>query len=117
MNFGSIFIFLNLIKTMHWMTKSYAHHKILDEAHGDFSDKLDEFVESCIGANDVRKFQNVSIAFEMPDNDDDIVDIFDSAFNDLMTSLGKYANTPALESLLDDLNNLANKTIYLLKMK
>jgi hypothetical protein len=102
---------------MHWMTKSYAHHKVLDEAHGDFSDKLDEFVESCIGANDVRKFQNVSIAFEMPDSDDDIVDIFDSAFNDLMTSLGKYANTPALESILDDLNNLANKTIYLLKMK
>lgn len=99
------------------MTKSYAHHKVLDEAHGDFSDKLDEFVESCIGANDVRKFQNVSIAFEMPDSDDDIVDIFDSAFNDLMTSLGKYANTPALESILDDLNNLANKTIYLLKMK
>lgn len=99
------------------MTKSYAHHKVLDEAYGDFSDKLDEFVESCIGANDVRKFQNVSIAFEMPDSDDDIVDIFDSAFNDLMTSLGKYANTPALESILDDLNNLANKTIYLLKMK
>lgn len=117
MNFGSIFIFLNLIKTMHWMTKSYAHHKVLDEAYSDFSDKLDEFVESCIGANDVKKFQNVSIAFEMPAGEDDIVDIFDSAFNDLLTSLGKYANTPALESLLDDLNNLANKTIYLLKMK
>ena len=99
------------------MTKSYAHHKILDEAYSDFSDKLDEFVESCIGANNVKKFQNVSIAFEMPDGDDSIIDMFDSAFNDLMTSLGKYANTPALESLLDDLNNLANKTVYLLNMR
>ena len=33
MNFGPFFIFLNKLKTMHWLTKSYAHHKILDEAH------------------------------------------------------------------------------------
>ena len=117
MNFGAIFIFLNLIKTMHWITKSHAHHKILDEMYGEFQDKLDEFVESCIGANNVKKFQSISIAFEIPDGADDIVDVFDSAFNELMTSLGKYANTPALESLLDDLNNLANKTVYLLNMR
>lgn len=117
MNFGAIFIFLNMIKTMHWLTKSYAHHKILDELYDDFQDKLDEFVESCIGANNIKKFQNISIAFEIPDGADDIVDVFDSAFNELMTSLGKYTNTPALESILDDLNNLANKAIYLLQMK
>ena len=117
MNFSSIFIFLNFVKTMHWITKSHAHHKVLDEAYDDFSDKLDEFVESCIGANNVKKFQSISIAFEIPDENDHIVDVFDSAFNNLMTSLSKYANTPALESLLDDLNNIANKTIYLLQMK
>lgn len=117
MNFASIFIFLNSIKTMHWLTKSYAHHKILDEAYDDFSDKLDEFVESCIGVNNVKKFQDISIAFEMPNEGDSTADIFEIAFNNLMTGIRKYANTPELESLIDDLNNIANKTIYLLGMK
>ncbi len=116
MNFGPFFIFLNTLKTMHWLTKSYAHHKILDEAHEEFSDKVDEFIESCIGVNDPKSFQSVSVAFEMPDSDEDIVLIFERAFDDLSTALAKYANRPELESLVDDFNNLANKFIYLLKM-
>lgn len=116
MNFGEFFLFLNTIKTMHWVTKSHAHHKVLDEAYSDFSDKIDEFVESCIGVNNLKSFQNISISFEMPDTEEDIVLIFERAFDDLSTILAKYANRPELESLVDDLNNIANKTIYLLRM-
>ena len=52
----------------------------------------------------------------MPDTEEDIVLIFERAFDDLSTTLAKYANRPELESLVDDLNNIANKTIYLLRM-
>lgn len=117
MNFGPFFLFLDILKTMHWLTKSYAHHKILDDAHKEFSDKVDEFIESCIGVNNPKSFQSVAVAFEMPDQDEDIVIIFERTFDDLSTTLAKYANRPELESLVDDFNNLANKYIYLLKMR
>lgn len=117
MNFGHFFIFLNYLKTLHWLTKSYSHHKVLDEAYSDFSDKIDEFVESCIGVNNPKSYDNITVSFEIPEEDEDIVFIFERAFDDLMTSISKYANRPELESLIDDMNNIANKTIYLLKMR
>ena len=42
MNFSAFFLFLNTLKTMHWLTKSYAHHKILDEAYNDFEVTLNK---------------------------------------------------------------------------
>lgn len=116
MNFSHFFLFLNTLKTLHWLTSSYAHHKILDEAYSDFSDKIDEFVESCIGANNPRKYENISIAFTMPEDEEDIVIMFERSFDEFLTRISKYANTSALESLIDDFNNIANKTSYLLKM-
>lgn len=116
MNFSPFFIFLNTIKSLHWVTKSYAHHKILDEAYSDFSDKIDEFVESCIGINNVKKFDNIEVSAYIPDDEDDIVNAFERAFDDFLTAISKYANTNSLESLIDDFNNIANKTSYLLRM-
>lgn len=116
MNFSAFFLFLNYLKTLHWLTKSYAHHKILDEAYGDFSAKIDEFVESCIGVNAPNSYKDITISFMIPEEGEDIVFAFERAFDDLMTSINKYANRSELESLIDDMNNIANKTIYLLKM-
>lgn len=116
MNFSPFFIFLNYLKTLHWLTKSYAHHKILDDAYSDFSDKIDEFVESCIGLNEPKTYKSITINFEMPGPEEDIVFMFERAFDDLITSINKYANRPELESLIDDMNNIANKIIYLLRM-
>lgn len=116
MNFGIFFLFLNSIKAMHWVTKSYAHHKVLDEAYNEFSDKIDEFVESCIGSNNVQNFHSISVAFEIPEDEEEIVHNFQLICDELSTNIRKYANSSELESLVDDLNNIANKTIYLLKM-
>lgn len=117
MNFGPFFLFLNTIKSLHWITNSYAHHKVLDEAYTEFSDKIDEFVESCIGANNVKNF-NINFKFQLhiPDDEEDLRILFERAFDEFSTSINKYANTAALESLIDDFNNIANKTSYLLKM-
>lgn len=116
MNFRPFFLFLNIIKTLHWTTKSYAHHKILDEAYSDFSDKIDLFVESVIGLNNVSSFKDFDLIVNSPEQDDDIVSSFETAFNNFNTSIRKYANSSELESLVDDLTNIANKTIYLLRM-
>lgn len=115
MTFAPFFLFLNQLKTLHWLTKSYAHHKILDDAYEDFSDKIDEFVESTLGMNNPASFKPVSIAFEMPE--DEISYLFESYYDSFVLSIRKYANTSALESLIDDFDNIANKTIYLLRMK
>lgn len=116
MNFSPFFAFLNYLKTLHWLAKSYSHHKVLDEAYSDFSDKIDEFVESCIGINFPKNYEDTKVAFEMPDSDEEVSFLFESAFDNFMTAINKYANRPELDSLVDDLNNLANKTVYLLRM-
>ena len=116
MNFSAFFLFLNYLKTLHWLTKSYAHHKILDETYDDFSAKIDEFVESCIGINAPNSYKDIAISFIIPEEDEDIVFAFERVFDDFITSISKYVNRPELESLIDDMNNIANKTIYLLRM-
>lgn len=116
MSFKPFFLFLNTIKTLHWITKSYAHHKILDDAYSDFSDKIDEFVESVIGLNAVSIFKDMNLVITIPQPEEDIVNVFESAFNDFNTDIRKYINSSEIESLADDLTNIANKTIYLLKM-
>lgn len=116
MNFSPFFAFLSYIKVLHWLTKSHAHHTILDEAYEDFSEKIDEFVESCIGVNSPKSYKDIKLSFQTPDSEEATVLLFERAFDDFMTSISKYANRPELESLVDDLNNIANKTIYLLKM-
>lgn len=115
MNLSAVFKFLNIVKTLHWITKSHAQHKILDDAFDEFTEKIDEFIECCIGANKIEKFSNIEIEFSIP-SEDDIVQMYEMAFDDLITSLSKYANNSGLESLLDDLNNIANKISYLLAM-
>lgn len=115
MNFSIFFQFLNAIKTLHWTSRRHSQHVILDNIFEDFSKKIDEFIESYIGVNNPVKFDDVTVNFMMPE-DDDILFIFESLFDNLSTALGKYANRPELESLVDDFNNLANKYIYLLRM-
>lgn len=118
MNFAPFFLFLNTLKSLHWVTSSYAHHKVLDDAYSEFSDKIDEFVESCIGANNIKKFNSkFDFYFDTPEDEEDLTFMFDRAFDEFATSINKYANTSALESLVDDFNNIANKFSYLLKMK
>ena len=73
MNFGIFFLFLNTIKSLHWATKSYAHHKVLDDAYNDFSNKIDEFVECCLGSNNVSKFSDISISFDIPTDEEEII--------------------------------------------
>ena len=116
MNFKPFFLFLNTIKTLHWTTKSYAHHKILDEAYSDFSDKIDEFVESVIGLNNVTVFKDITMVIPMTLPEEDTAGIFEATFNDFNTDIRKFADSSELESLMDDLTNIANKTIYLLRM-
>lgn len=116
MNFSSFLLFLNKIKALHWSATKHSQHVILDDIHKKFSEKIDEFVESCIGVNDVQTYDSIKIIFDIPEDEDDIVLTFERMFDDLSTALGKYANRPELESLVDDFNNLANKYIYLLRM-
>lgn len=116
MNFSPFLLFLNALKSLHWASKNRSQHVVLDEAFEAFTEKIDEFIESCIGVNNVQSFEKLAISYEIPDGEEDIVFIFESLFDNLSTALGKYANRPELESLVDDFNNLANKYIYLLRM-
>lgn len=117
MNFSIFLKFLNYLKVLHWNTTSYAHHKILDDAYDEFSEKIDEFVESYIGEHDIIEKENriVDIQFKIPQGDTTYY-LFANGFEVFIKEVGNYADSTALESLVDDLNNIGNKTLYLLRM-
>ena len=116
MDFSAFFLFLNSVKTFHWLTSSHAHHIVLDEAYNNFSDKIDEFVESAIGMNNPSEFKPVKVSFMEAATEDELPYLFEKIYDDFISQIRKYATTQALESLIDDMDNIANKTIYLLRM-
>jgi hypothetical protein len=48
--------------------------------------------------------------------EDELPYLFEKIYDDFISQIRKYATTQALESLIDDMDNIANKTIYLLRM-
>lgn len=117
MNFSVFFTFLNTIKSLHWVAKKHSQHVILDNAYNDFSDKIDEFVECYIGSNEKTKVkETVEVSFTFTNDKEELIYTFNSAFDDFNTIIQKYANDDHLQSLIDDLNNIYSKTVYLLNM-
>lgn len=115
MNVTPFLQFLNYLKVLHWATKSYSHHKVLDEGYSDFGDKIDEFVESFSGLYMIKKFAPVSVSFET--SAIDVQHEFKMVFEAMIAAAEEYADgNSELTSLVDDLNNLGNKISYLLAM-
>ena len=56
-----------------------------DLLNENFSDKIDEFVESTLGMNNPSSFKEISIAFEMPD--DEIAYLFESYYDSFVSSI------------------------------
>lgn len=52
------------LKLYHWMTQSYARHCASDELFAKLSDKVDRFVEVCIGRHGKPKAHKKTIKYE-----------------------------------------------------
>lgn len=121
MELSCIFKFLSIIKTIHWLTTSHSVHTAMDDAHNKFSDKLDEIVEAYMGFinKDKTEFNGiVNVEFEVGAFDQaHPYTYFRSAYNELRENLMQYAVSDGLKSLIDDLDNIANRTSYLLRLE
>lgn len=117
MNFTPFLKLLNVIKVLHWTTKSHAAHKELDEAYDNFSDKIDEFVECYLGKKTSSLPMTVGV-IRLPENctEDKPLDIFRLAYEDFHAEIKQYAENSSMQSLLDDLDNIAYTLTYLLRM-
>lgn len=117
MNVSAFLGFLSYLKVLHWNTKSYAHHSVLDQAFGEFSDKIDEFVECFAGKYMLNEFEPVTISFNCKGiGKNDFMD-FSAAYEQFRKTVDEYTEDASdLKSLLDDLDNISNKISYLLRM-
>lgn len=122
MDFSPFFKFLSIIKTIHWLTTSYSVHVALDDAHSKFSDKIDEFVENYMGYihKDKTVFNGVVNpgSFEAGAADQSHPYIyFREAYNIFRSEINQYIVSDALKSIADDMDIIANRTCYLLRLE
>lgn len=108
--------FLSILKVLHWNAKTHTEHVVLGDAYDQFSDKIDEFVENYLGSSQ----DGIGIVGLMAAQytNDSTIKQFQVAFNAFIDRVDEYAHlNVGLQSLRDDLLNIANRTNYLLKMK
>lgn len=109
--------FQNQLKVLHWNAKSKSHHETLGSAYEQFDDKIDEFVEVVMGSSRNSKYVCSDVPFDYPENNGDDYAAFGTAFNQFYGDIKSYADDDSgLQSLLDDMKNIAHRTTYLLKM-
>lgn len=122
MNFSPFFKFLSVIKSIHWLTTSYSAHIALDDAHSKFSDKIDEFVENYIGFVHKDKIVlNGSVetdTFEINEFEQSHpYSKFREAYNTFRSEIQDYIVSDGLKSITDDMDIIANRTCYLLRLE
>ena len=124
-NIGEIalnFMFIrDQIKIYHWMTKSYARHKASDDFVNNLTSKMDKFIETMQGIENVRLSVPLSKKSQFilrNENDKGIIDLLENFRDWLSNSLPKllHKNTDLL-NIRDDMLSDVNNTLYLFTLQ
>ncbi len=116
MQFTIFLKFLNIIKLLHWKATSHSTHKVLDDLYEEMSDKIDEFVECYLGFFPSPTAESAIDGLETPDGEEYKIFLV-SSYQDMRRVAGSMAkDNTSLLSLLDDMDNIMAKSVYLLKM-
>lgn len=103
----------------HWSVKNYAQHNALQEFYEQITEDLDRLVETYQGSFELIDLtSNDNIPYESTDHIDKVI-IY---FNDLKYGMGEWAkeiekkyNDRSLNSIMEDIIELVNTTLYKLK--
>lgn len=103
-------------KLFHWQTSSFAEHKALGEFYDGISDLVDEFVESYMGCYGRPM---VDLEIEAKQYTMEAPMEFLKSFKEYLMGGARMVvlGNSALNNILDEMQSLTEKTLYLLSLK
>lgn len=104
------------IKLFHWTTKSYVHHKALDELHSSLSDKVDLFVEAYTGLMNVQPFKKFNVATKSTSDASKVMKYLEEEHQKLHALSAKLEKQPELTNIIEEMMADISKAVYLMKL-
>lgn len=107
---------LGQVKLFHWATKSYVHHKALDELHDALSSKVDLFVEAYSGKMDVQPFKKFTVTTKSHSDASKVVKYLESERQKIEHLHAQFNKQPELANILEEMMAEISKAIYLMRL-
>lgn len=104
------------VKLFHWATKSYVHHKALDELHSALSDKVDLFVEAYAGKMDAQPFGKFTVSTKAHSDASKAIKYLETERQKLEKLHDKLDKQPELSNILEEMMAEISKAIYLMRL-
>lgn len=116
MKLAELLAALNTLRVLHWQTLSYAEHKALGNAYDQLDDLFDRYVETYYGKmgrpDDVTQYQlTVEGMSDVP-----TVQKIQAIRDQIVPGL-RQATHKDLNNIVDEIEEVFNRTIYLLNLK
>lgn len=104
------------MKTYHFTTPNYNHHKIVDEYLSKYSDLYDAFMEVCMGKHQKVKIGEFSLEIGEI-NENNLYKHIDGFIRFLSNLKEVYSEDADLLNIRDELEAETNRMVYLLRQK
>lgn len=104
------------IKLFHWTTKSYVHHKALDELHEVLSDKVDLFVEAYTGRYNVQPFKKFTINTKSSSDASKVMKYLEDEHSKISKINKHFEDAPELANIIQEMMAEIHKATYLMRL-
>jgi DNA-binding ferritin-like protein len=104
------------VKLFHWTTKSYVHHKALDELHEALSDKVDMFVEAYTGSNNIQPFKKFTVHTKSLSDATKVVKYLEDEHSKLAKMNRLFDTQPELGNIIQEMMAEVGKAIYVMRL-
>lgn len=104
------------VKLFHWATKSYVHHKALDELHDTLSDKIDAFVEAYSGKMNVQPFKKFTVSTKSSSDASRAIKYLEEERTKIGKLHSKMGDEPELTNILEEMMAALSKAVYLMRL-
>jgi hypothetical protein len=108
------------IKMLHFQTRKYNYHKILDDYYNQFEEYFDKFMEVAQGNYNCRlSLKEIKLNVSMINDNEKSINELLTKFcqENLFNLFSTLPNNEALTTIRDDIINLINKTKYLISFE
>lgn len=100
----------------HWCTKSYVHHKALDELYDSLGNHIDLFVEAYSGKMNTQPFKKFNVATKSTSDASRAVKYLEDERAKLGKLHEKLSGEPELSNILEEMMADISKAVYLMRL-
>lgn len=106
---------LNAVQILHWGAHKHSHHVVLGDCYKAFAEKIDEIVEYLKGmeADLNSTYGDIPMHNVDPSNP---YENFRALYKEFSNAVEEYSSASAYKSLMDDMEVIADRCAYLLRM-